>query len=343
MTLPVVESLGSLQAGARARRADPRLEERLRAAEELLGDDLRWVETSLRGVAGEGPEPAVSAARHLVELGGKRVRPATLLLASACVGEIGPVARELAVVVELVHSATLLHDDVVDDGMVRRGAVTARRRHGNAVSVLAGDLLLVTALERAASSAAGELPELLSTLRRLVEGEVLQLAGRTALDASEATYLRIVDAKTASLFSYAAAAGARAGGGEASHVGALDTFGGRLGLAFQLVDDVLDYQGDRAEKSLLTDLAEGKVTLPLALAVARDAALLPLLGRVQAGDAGPVEELGRAVASSGVCEEVRLRAERATEEAVAALEPLPATPARALLVATARGLAGRAR
>src|SRR5262249_53591947 len=154
---------------------------------------------------------------------------------------------ELAVVAELIHLATLLHDDVIDDGQERRGLPTSRRLWGNAVSVLAGDLLLTHALERTSGVGDREvLADLFRTLRTLVDGEVVQLRGRTRVDVTEATYFRIVRDKTASLFAWAARAGARVAGAPPRVVEALGDFGVHLGVAFQLVDDALDYAGDSA-------------------------------------------------------------------------------------------------
>src|SRR5581483_1735134 len=122
--------------------------------------------------------PATQAAKHLLAAGGKRVRPMVVLLSAAMFGPVPPPARDLAIVSELVHLATLLHDDVIDDGDERRGSITSRRVYGNAVSVLAGDLLLTHALERTARAAPDLLGSLVHTLRKLVDGEVVQLRGR---------------------------------------------------------------------------------------------------------------------------------------------------------------------
>src|SRR6187549_143311 len=153
MSLTIDASLRTLSRGARSKGADERIHARLTDVQEFLARELLEVEAALTHACAQGPEPAVSAASHLVARGGKRVRPLALLLAAKCFGEgelgasADPRLIEMAAVVELVHSATLLHDDVVDEGMQRRGVITARRLLGNGVSVLSGDLLLVTALE----------------------------------------------------------------------------------------------------------------------------------------------------------------------------------------------------
>lgn len=335
-------ALGTLAGPVLSSASDPRLTSRLASAQEILADDLKWVELALSEAVATGPEPATLAARHLVARGGKRIRPIALLLSAACFSGISPAARELAVVAELVHSATLLHDDVVDEGMERRGAAAARLVYGNAVSVLSGDLLLVHALERTERHAPEILPDLIRTLRRLVDGEIVQLRGRRELDVSEATYERILRDKTASLFSWATRSGARIAGASPEDQERLAGFGERLGIAFQLVDDVLDYSGEQTGKTLLNDLREGKLTLPLVLAVARMPELVHALRRIYAGDREPVQAVSRAVVESGACDEVRRRASVYTQEAVEDLSSVAAGPARVLLEHVAHELAARA-
>jgi len=327
---------------AAAHGADARVTQRIATVQDILADDLRWIEQALAETVDVGEAPATLAARHLVTRGGKRVRPIALLLSAACFGRITPAAREMAVVAELVHSATLLHDDVVDEGMERRGAPTSRLSWGNAISVLGGDLLLVHALSRTQTHAPEVMPELIQTLRRLVDGEIVQLRGRSELDVSEATYERILRDKTASLFGWATRTGARLAGASLEDQERLSGFGERLGIAFQLVDDVLDYSGENSGKTLLTDLSEGKLTLPLVLAVARMPELVQPLKRIFAGDREPVGLVSQAVVSSGACDEVRRRASDHTRSAVEALRTVQPGPARVLLESVAQQLAARA-
>jgi octaprenyl-diphosphate synthase len=307
------------------------------------------VETTLAEVPLALTPPTDKTVAHLVSRGGKRVRPTAVLLSAACVGAINDPIRELAVVVELVHTATLLHDDVIDEGMERRGAPTARRIWGNAMSVLAGDTLLVHSLSRIQKSAPQLLGELLETLQRLVSGEVLQLKNRAELDLSIENYDYILREKTASLFQFATASGARLAGGSIQMQRALGEFGERLGMAFQLVDDVLDYAGEDTGKTLGADLIEGKVTLPLVLAVQADikssqSDLVSLIETVrQNPEAQLVEELRQRVVASGACELVRKRASSETEAAVTALSSLPESPARRLLTSVAQKLSLRVR
>jgi len=233
----------------------------------------------------------------------------------------------------------------VDDGQERRGKPTPRRLWGNAVSVLAGDLLLTHALERTAAAAPGAvLGDLFATLRRLVDGEIVQLRGRTRLEAREEVYFRIVHDKTASLFAWAARAGAATGGAPPEAVAALGEFGARVGVAFQLVDDVLDYDGDpRATgKALLGDLIEGKLTLPLLRTLAARPALFDDVDAVRAGDEIAAGRVAEAVRASGACEGVRALAREETVRAERALEAVPACAARELLCSIAAELATRA-
>jgi octaprenyl-diphosphate synthase len=338
-------SVALLREVATPERTGARAAERIAEVHAFLAEDMAVVDAELSRLARDGARPATDAAAHLLEAGGKRVRPLTVLLSAACFGPVPAAARDLAVVAELIHLATLLHDDVIDDGQERRGKTTPRRVWGNAVSVLAGDLLLTHALERTAAAAPAVLPDLLATLRQLVEGEVVQLRGRTRVDLREEVYFRVVADKTASLFSWAARSGAVVTGAPREAAAALGQFGARMGMAFQLVDDVLDYQGDpRATgKALFADLVEGKLTLPLLRALGTRPDLAAEVEAVrEGGDAQAAERLAEAVRASGVCEGVRALALEETGQALSLLEQLPGGAARDLLGAIARGLASRA-
>ncbi|MCL2779233.1 MAG: polyprenyl synthetase family protein [Polyangiaceae bacterium] len=344
-------SLVALHAAALAERVGEKAASRLSDVQALVGREMLEVEaivvrhTSGRSSGGDvaGVPPATNAARHLSGAGGKRVRPMALLLITACFGPIDVRARELAAASELVHMATLLHDDVIDDGDERRGRSTSRRLWGNAVSVLAGDLLLVEALRLTTRAHAETSAELVQTLGRLVDGEVMQLRGRIAVSLEESTYFEIVRGKTASLFEWALRAGTRQAGGSQAAIDALGAFGGHLGVAFQLVDDVLDYVGDArvTGKAMLADLFEGKVTLPLLRAAATDSSLEPLVARVRQGDTDAAAQIAARVQGSGACEAVRDLAQSETALALAKLEAAPSCPARDILADVARGLVAR--
>lgn len=335
-------SIDALHETASPERVGERTAERLADVRALVAREMAEVEALVGARAEGGVSPANESARHLYASGGKRVRPLASLLACACFARPGDVARDLAAAAELVHMATLLHDDVVDDGDERRGRPTSRRIWGNAVSVLAGDSLLVEALRLASAADVETWRELLATLRLLVDGEVVQLRGRLLPSLEEETYFAIVRGKTASLFEWALRAGARAGGAPRSAVDALGAFGAHLGVAFQLVDDVLDYEGVGTGKTMLADLAEGKMTLPLLLAAAGDRArVVDLVARVRAGDAVAADALVALVRGSGACQRARARAAAETAEALARLAVVPPCAPRRVLEDVASGLAAR--
>ncbi len=232
------------------------------------------LERLLRKAAATAPAHLAPAARDLVRAGGKRVRPLFALLSAraAAPGKRSRGRVALALAAELIHSATLLHDDVIDDGLTRRGLPSPRIAYGNAVSVLSGDWLLAAALDLALRSGVeGALPALVRTLRELVEGEARQLAlrGSTTFTAEDA--LEVARLKTGSLFAWCGEAGALAAGASPRIVQSLRLFGQRSGCAFQIADDLLDFEADQATlgKAVLADVAEGKPSLPLAIALKR--------------------------------------------------------------------------
>jgi octaprenyl-diphosphate synthase len=341
----ILAQLGaSAERGVRPERAQaalaevPRLPETLAALERDLVEATADAEARLQ-----------AAARHLVAAGGKRIRPMVTLLACGANGGDMQAAIPYAVAAELTHSATLLHDDVIDDGPLRRGQPASRVIWGNSVSVLAGDWLLTRALEIVAGAPAADraLAPLLATMRRLVEGEVLQLTFRGTFAATEATYLQVVVGKTASLFGWATAAGAWAAGARGAIPEALGRFGEGIGVAFQLVDDALDYAADPGllGKKLGADLLEGKATLPLIRALDARPALRQRLTLLMDGQAdGPTvaAEVLDAVRQSGGVEAARSLARRHTGEAMAALDQVPDGPHRQALAEAARSLTERA-
>jgi octaprenyl-diphosphate synthase len=343
MVLPIEAAVRSLSRSADEQAADPKLSRRLGDLQKLLEDDLVWVEAALFDATARGERPGRDAARHLVARGGKRVRPMALLLSAACFGKVTEQSRQMAIVAELVHTATLLHDDVIDDGTERRGAATARTIWGNAVSVLGGDLLLVEALDRTGRHAPEVLGSLFTTLRQLVDGEIIQLRGRAELDVSRDTYDRILRGKTASLFRFATRTGARLGGASEADEERLGTFGELVGMAFQLVDDALDYTSEAGDKTALADLRDGKMTLPLVLAIERTPGLGALVSRIHQGDDAPISEVRVRVLESGACDAVRALAEGHTARALEVLRAVPSCPARGLLEDIVLGLSQRSR
>ena len=306
----------------------------LDAVTQLLHETLPELERAVLASAA-GPEPVRAASHHLLAAGGKRVRPLACLLMTAACGGDPRKAVPIAAAAELIHSATLLHDDVIDEGEERRNRPAARVLWGNLVSVLSGDLLLTRALTLVdGASVPGTMPDLLATLERLVCGEIAQLAARGRLDLGAQGYFEIVRGKTASLFGFACRSGARLARRE-ELVSIASEFGEQIGLAFQIVDDVLDLSGDAAEvgKKLGADLAEGKTTLPLALALARDGegTLSALLPAARGGDEAAARAVSVHPLVREACDRARTIAGQHSSAALAALDALPAGHARQLL------------
>jgi octaprenyl-diphosphate synthase len=314
-----------------------------------LPESLLALEEQLTRATDDAEAKLQAAARHLVAAGGKRIRPmVTLLACGACGGKMRA-AVPYAVASELTHSATLLHDDVIDDGPVRRGQPASRVIWGNAVSVLSGDWLLTRALEIVSREPAhaSALAPLLATMRRLVEGEVLQLSLRGTFAATERQYLDVVIGKTASLFGWTAAAGAWAAGVTGAIPAALVRFGEGIGIAFQLVDDALDYAADPEllGKRLGGDLIEGKATLPLIRACEADPKLRERLSGVVDG-LEPAEAVAgdviEAVKKVGGVDAARALAREHTRAAMSALEEVPDGVHRRALREAAASLTERA-
>ncbi len=323
------------------------LAEKLQNLREFINDDMQQVEHDLRAIEMKDT-PLHHSAKLLLGLGGKRLRPMCVALASRVGTGFNATARAMAVAVESVHNATLLHDDVVDLGDVRRGAPAARVVYGNAASIFAGDWLLVDALERIQQSGRNDLlVRMLSTLKEMLDAESLQLSNRGSMRGSVGDYFRVVEGKTASLFGWGLYAGAMAGSVAVEHCEAVERFGRKVGLCFQLVDDVLDIGGDTATvgKSMFSDLREGKATYPLLLAVERDPALGEMIECSVRDGVGLDPELERratsALSDGTVLAQCRELAVRLTDEAVHSLDSLPASAAKDGLVGVSLALLHR--
>ena len=281
-------------------------------------------------------------ARHLIDSGGKRLRPLLTLAAARMADYRGSGHIKLAAAVEFIHTATLLHDDVVDESALRRGKVSANIVWGNKPSVLVGDFLFSRAFELMVETRELSVLGILARASSIIaEGEVMQLKSANNLSADEEHYLRVVSAKTAELFAAAAEAGAMIARGSDSYVSALRCYGDNLGIAFQLVDDALDYSGRQAlmGKSVGDDFREGKVTLPVILAVARaDEAARKFWTR--AIETGPQSEsdLDRAITlveETGAISDTMARARAYAVRACEALERVPDCEMRDVLAAVA--------
>ncbi len=291
------------------------------------------------------------SASHLLDLGGKRLRPMCVTLASRVGGSCDRAALDLAVAAELVHHATLLHDDVVDLGDSRRGAPTARAIYGNAASIFAGDWLLIEALRRVERCRLpGVLVELFATIEEMIFAESLQLEWRGRATTDRDLYFRVVEGKTASLFRWAMRAGGLAGGLDEAQRQALGDYGAHLGVAFQAVDDLLDLTGDtsRTGKELFADLREGKMTYPVIVALERSPHLRPAIEEILATgceepvyDAGAVAAVVAALDDTGAMTDCLELARSRSADAVASLARLPDGRARRALATVAEAIVDR--
>jgi octaprenyl-diphosphate synthase len=237
---------------------------------DLVRDDLALVEAEIAAQNGGAIEPVIEITSYLREGGGKRMRPALLLLSAAAAGYRGESAIRMGAVVEMIHSATLVHDDVIDGANTRRGRPSANARWGNHMSVLAGDWLYMQSFEMALRERNFAILDILIDLtQNMVEGELLQLTRLGRIDLTETEATELAYRKTACLFSGCARLGAVLGQQPARIEEALAEYGRNAGLAFQLVDDLLDFTAslEKLGKPVLSDLKEGKVTLPLIFAL----------------------------------------------------------------------------
>ena len=242
----------------------------LESLQTFLADDMHAVDHVIRERLYSDVALIRQVSEYIINSGGKRLRPALVLLSAGCLGYQGKAHHELAAVVEFIHTATLLHDDVVDESDLRRGRETANALFGDAASVLVGDFLYSRAFQMMVGVNNMEVMQILSdATNTIAEGEVLQLLNCHDPDIDEDSYLRVIRYKTAKLFEAAGRLGAVIGGGSEAQKHALALYGMHLGTAFQLIDDVLDYSGDflKTGKNIGDDLAEGKPTLPLLYAM----------------------------------------------------------------------------
>ncbi|MDF1606622.1 polyprenyl synthetase family protein [Hoeflea sp. YIM 152468] len=234
--------------------------------------DMERVNQLILSKAGSDVAMIPEVANHLISSGGKRLRPMLTLAAATMFGYAGEYHIKLATAVEFMHTATLLHDDVVDESDLRRGRSTARMIWGNQASVLVGDFLLGQAFKMMVEVGSLEALDVLSTAAAVIaEGEVLQLSVAKNMETTEDDYLSVIRAKTAALFSAACEVGPIVAGVSKAERSALKSYGINLGLAFQLIDDVLDYGGSARDlgKNVGDDFREGKITLPVVLAYRR--------------------------------------------------------------------------
>ena len=273
---------------------------------------------------------------YIIGAGGKRMRPAMLLLVARALGYQGSHHQLMAAVVEFIHTATLLHDDVVDESSLRRGRSTANAVFGNAASVLVGDYLYSRAFEMMVEVDRMRIMQIMSEATTIIaEGEVLQLLNVHDPDVSEERYLQVVRFKTAKLFEAAARAGAVLADASPEQEAAAAAYGRHIGTAFQLVDDVLDYSGDAAAlgKNVGDDLREGKPTLPLirVLEVGSDSQRALIRQAIETGDAD-FAAVAQAIFDTNALDHARESAQREADLARQALDVLPISPSRQSLI-----------
>ena len=314
-----------------------------------LSDKLEAVNRLIRERMASRHAPRIpEVTAHLVEAGGKRLRPMLTLAAADLCGYRGAHDVRLAATVEFIHTATLLHDDVVDESASRRGRPTANLLWDNKSSVLVGDYLFARAFQLMVETESLRVLDILSdAAATIAEGEVLQLSAARDLATTEAVYLQIVRGKTAALFSAATEVGGVISGAPEDQVRALFTYGDALGIGFQIVDDLLDYEGDPGAtgKNIGDDFRERKLTLPVIRALARaDAQERTFWQRtIEKGEQrdGDLDRAMAILTARGALEETRAEDLQWIDRARAALTVLPAHPVRDMLEALARYVVAR--
>jgi octaprenyl-diphosphate synthase len=294
------------------------------AAIDLVATDMAQVDLVIAKRLASDVPLVGQVCRYIISAGGKRLRPALLLLICGALGYTGDQRYNLAAVVEFIHTATLLHDDVVDGSEMRRGLATANESFGNPASVLVGDFLYSRAFQMMVDAGNMRIMQILSDATNVIaEGEVMQLMNMHDPNLDEAGYLRVIRSKTAKLFEASARLGAILAKSDAFTEEACAQYGQALGTAFQVIDDVLDYDGDPAVmgKNLGDDLREGKATLPLIIAMQRGTADQRSLIQqaIETGDLSQLSVILKTVRETGALEASRLAAASEAQRAIDAL------------------------
>jgi octaprenyl-diphosphate synthase len=290
--------------------------------------DMQAVDAFIRASLHTDVALVRQVAEHIIAGGGKRLRPALVILSAGAFEYRGDAHHRLAAIIEFIHTATLLHDDVVDESSLRRGRATSNALFGNAASVLVGDFLYSRAFQLMVGIGNMRVMEVLADATNVIaEGEVLQLMNCHNADVDEAGYLEVIRCKTAKLFEAATRLGAVISGAGRADEDAMAAYGMHLGTAFQLIDDVLDYSGSAAEmgKNVGDDLGEGKPTLPLIYAMRNGSpeAAATVRDAIERGGIGELNPVLDAIRHSGALEYTRSQAEAEARIACAAIEHLP--------------------
>jgi octaprenyl-diphosphate synthase len=295
---------------------------------QLLAADMKIVDDVIRQRLHSDVALIKQVAEYIIGAGGKRMRPALVLLAAGALGYHGAQQHELAAIVEFIHTATLLHDDVVDESDLRRGRETANALFGNAASVLVGDFLYSRSFQMMVGLNNMRVMQVLAdTTNTIAEGEVLQLLNAHDPETDEARYFKVIRFKTAELFQAAARLGAIVANATSEQEKAMAEHGLHLGLAFQLIDDVLDYSGDieKTGKNVGDDLAQGKVTLPLirAMSSASESDRALIRQAIEEGGRVSLNEIVRIVQHTGALDYVKQCAQTQADAAKTALSSIP--------------------
>ncbi len=313
---------------------------------QLLAHDMSAVDQVIRDRLHSEVLLVNQVGEYIVNSGGKRLRPALVVLSARAFSYHGTQHHELAAVVEFIHTATLLHDDVVDESDLRRGRETANALFGNAASVLVGDFLYSRAFQMMVEVGQMRVMQTLADATNVIaEGEVLQLLNCNNADVDADNYMRVIHYKTAKLFEAAMRLGAILGKADADAEADAATYGMHLGTAFQLIDDVLDYSADEQEtgKHLGDDLAEGKPTLPLIYAMQHGTALQAAVVRsaIEQGDVGKFADVLQIIHETGALDFTRQQAMREVELACSAIAGMPDTKYKVSLIELAHFAATR--
>ena len=312
----------------------------------IIDEDMRQVDQVIAKRLDSGVPLVGSVSHYIITAGGKRLRPALLLLCCGALGFKGDQRFNMAAVVEFIHTATLLHDDVVDESMLRRGNATANARFGNPASVLVGDFLYSRAFQMMVDAQSMRIMQVLADATNVIaEGEVMQLMNMHNAGLDEAGYLQVIRSKTAKLFEASARVGAILSGADTLQEEACAEYGQALGTAFQVIDDVLDYAGDASVmgKNLGDDLREGKATLPLIAAMQRgtEQERTAIQMAIENGEVDKLDEVVRIVKSTGALDVARVAARDEAQRAITAANRLPAGPHSTCLVQLASQLLER--
>ncbi len=306
----------------------------------LVESDLARVEEELARQSSSNIELVGAISKYIHVSGGKRIRPALLLLSSQLCGYEGPVCHRLGAVVELIHAATLVHDDIIDDAKVRRGQASVNAHWGNAITVLMGDWLYMTAFNLALGERHFRILDILiDVTRKMIEGELIQLTLNGNIDMTEEQHLDITMRKTGYLFSACSQIGGILGSAGEDRQELLRLYGLNIGIAFQMVDDVLDFTSDEGTlgKPVGSDLKEGKLTLPL-IYLMRDGEprhrdLVRKVLRENGAGSGRDDEILQAVREYGAADRVLEKAHDYAHRAKEYIAAFPSSPARNALLA----------